>query len=56
MNEADIVGAIAIGAVAMIVIFVMREYTHHLMCMEICNGDEERAKKLHDEFHKEGGI
>ena len=42
--------------VAMAIIFVTREWSHNQMCLGICNGDNEKAEKLHDIFHKEGGI
>jgi hypothetical protein len=42
--------------VVLAVIFILREYGHNMMCLDLCNGDKARAKKLHDGYHEDGFI
>jgi hypothetical protein len=40
----------------MAVIFLTREMSHDAMCLELCNGDKDKAKKLHDGYHEDGFL
>ena len=52
----DIAVFVAIMTVGLSAIMWIREIGHDMMCLDLCDGDKERAKKLHDGCHEDGFI